>query len=113
MADAAGLHVHLDGQQQREERLVLLVEAARAVPPQLVRQVVDDVLDALRRAVALLGPVSEGGTRRAARHKVTDITALPRRRNEVRHKVTDIPERNDAGSAPSTGLAAQSTHRSS
>ena len=61
VADLAGLHVHFDGQQEREQRLVLLVQAAGAVPPQLVSQVVDDVLYSLRGRITLLRP----GNRRA------------------------------------------------
>ena len=55
MANLAGLHVHLNGQQEREQRLVLLVQPAGAVAPELVGEVADDVLDALRGVVALLG----------------------------------------------------------
>ena len=54
MFDLAALHVDLQGQEQGEGHLILLVETARRVLVNLERHVLDDVHDSLGRDRRLL-----------------------------------------------------------
>ena len=69
MGHMAVLHIYLHGQQQREEELVFLIEAPAGNPPDLVRQVLDDVRDAVTGDRTLIR--SEGLTRRREWYRIT------------------------------------------
>ena len=56
MLDVPGLEVLLEREEEHEQELVVLVEAAARVAEHLVRQVLDHVVQPLRRERRLLRP---------------------------------------------------------
>lgn len=76
MLDPVALHVDLQGQQQSEEELVLLVEAACRVLVHLKGHELDNVADAFAGDWAFGGPVEAAGTTVTASKSMQCLTIL-------------------------------------
>lgn len=60
--DLAKLHVNLEGQQEGEEELVILIQTTGCVLEHLIRHEFNDVSNTLGRYRTLLGPVNHKST---------------------------------------------------